>query len=64
MKNRVKEYREKEKITQEELSEKSGVSRNTISSLETGANTNVTYEVMEKIANALNKKVSTIFFNK
>ena len=63
MQNRVKEYREKAKMTQEELAEKSEVSRNTISSLETGANTNVTYEIMEKIANALNKKVATIFFN-
>lgn len=63
MQNRVKEYREKAKMTQEELSVKSEVSRNTISSLETGANTNVTYEIMEKIAKALNKKVATIFFN-
>lgn len=63
MKNKVREYREKEKLTQEELAQKSEVSRNTISALETGANTNVTYEVMEKIANALNKKVATIFFN-
>lgn len=64
MQNRVKEYREKEGLTQEELARKSDVSRNTISSIETGANTNVTYEIMEKIANALNKKVPTIFFNK
>lgn len=63
MQNRVKEYREKAKMTQEELAEKSEVSRNTISSLETGANTNVTYEIMERIAKALNKKVATIFFN-
>ena len=63
MQNRVKEYREKAKMTQEELAAKSDVSRNTISSLETGANTNVTYEIMEKIAKALNKKVATIFFN-
>lgn len=64
MQNRVKEYREKEGLTQEELARKSDVSRNTISAIETGANTNVTYEIMEKIANALNRKVPTIFFNK
>lgn len=64
MQNKVKEYRKKENLTQEELAKKSGASRNTISSIETGSNTNVTYEVMEKIANALNKNVSTIFFNK
>ncbi len=63
MKNKVREYREKENLTQEELSQKSGVSRNTISALETGTNTNVTYDVMQRLAKALNKKVATIFFN-
>ena len=62
MKNRVKEYREMAKMTQEELAEKSEVSRNTISSLETGTNTNDTYDTMSKIAKALNRKVATIFF--
>lgn len=64
MKNKVKEYREKEGLTQEELAKKSGVSRNTISSIETEINTNVTYDTMGKISKALNRKVSTIFFNK
>ncbi len=63
MKNKVREYREKENLTQEELSQKSGVSRNTISALETGTNTNVTYDIMQRLAKALNKKVATIFFN-
>lgn len=63
MKNKVKYYRELKEWSQEKLAEKSGVSRNTISAIETGTNTNVTYEVMEKIANALEKKVATIFFN-
>lgn len=63
MQNRLKEYREKAKLTQDELARKSDVSRNTISTLETKENANVTYEIMEKIANALNKKVATIFFN-
>ena len=63
MQNKVKEYREKEGLTQEGLAKKSEVSRNTISAIETGINTNVTYEVMEKISKALNRKVSTIFFN-
>lgn len=62
MKNKVKYYRELKEWSQEKLAEKSGVSRNTISAIETGTNTNVTYEVMEKIANALEKKVATIFF--
>lgn len=62
MRNRVKEYRERNKMTQEQLAEKARVSRNTISSLETKINANVTYEIMQKIAKALNKKVATIFF--
>lgn len=62
VKNNVKEYREMAKMTQEELAEKSDVSRNTISALETGTNTNVTYDTMSKIAKALNMNVATIFF--
>ena len=62
MKNKVKQYREKEGLTQEELAQKAEISRNTISALETGNNTNVTYDTMLKISQALNKKVSTIFF--
>ena len=63
MRNRVKEYREKYNMTQEELALKSEVSRNTISNIETDVNTNITYKVMEKIANALNEKVTVIFFD-
>lgn len=62
MKNKVKDFREEQNLTQEELAKKSGVSRNTISGLETGTNINVTYEVMEKIAKALNQKVAVLFF--
>ncbi len=62
MENRVKEFRELENLTQEELAEKSEVSRNTISALETNANTNITFDTMSKIARALNRKVATIFF--
>lgn len=62
MTNKVKHYREKEKLTQQELAEKSDVSRNTISALETQENVNVTYEVMNKLAKALGQKVSAIFF--
>ena len=63
MKNKVKHYRELKGWSQEKLAEESEVSRNTISAIETEANTNVTYEVMKKIAKALDKKVVTIFFN-
>lgn len=60
--NKVKHYREKMGLTQQELSVKSDVSRNTISALETQNNVNVTYEVMNKLAKALGHKVSAIFF--
>lgn len=63
MKNKVKYYRELKNWSQEKLAEESRVSRNTISAIETETNTNVTYEVMEKISNALGKKIATVFFN-
>ncbi len=63
MANKVKHYREKANLTQQELAEKADVSRNTISALETQDNVNVTYDIMNKLANALGYKVSTIFFD-
>lgn len=63
MVNKIKYYREKAKLTQQELAEKAEVSRNTISALETQDNVNVTYDIMSKLANALGYKVSTIFFD-
>lgn len=63
MANKLKHYREKAKLTQQELANKADVSRNTISALETQDNVNVTYEIMNKLSNALGYKVSTIFFD-
>lgn len=62
MKNRVREVREEKGISQEELSEKSGVSRTTISELETEKKEVTTNITLEKIATALGEKVSNIFF--
>lgn len=62
MKNRLKEAREDKGISQEELSEKSGVSRTTISELETEKKEVTTNITLEKIAKALGEKVSNIFF--
>lgn len=62
MKNRVKEYRLKEGLTQKELSAKSEVSRSTISGLENGSLEVITNVTMQRIANALNRKIATIFF--
>ena len=62
MKNRLKEMRESQKLTQEELSNKSGVSRVTISGLESGRTAVVKTDTLTKIADALNEPVSKIFF--
>jgi len=62
MKNILRETREEEGISQEELSKKSGVSRTTISELENDKTEVVTNTTLEKLAKALNKKVSDIFF--
>ncbi|MBR1540722.1 MAG: helix-turn-helix domain-containing protein [Clostridia bacterium] len=62
MPNRVKEFREEAGLSQEELANMSGVSRNTISLIETAANPNVTYKIMYRLANALKKKVGEVFF--
>lgn len=59
---RVKECREEMGISQEELSRRSGVSRTIISGLESGAISVTTTETLLKIAKALNRKVSDIFF--
>lgn len=62
MKNIVKEEREKQHLSQEELSKKSGVSRTIISELENGKTDVITNVSLEKIASALGKRVTDIFF--
>lgn len=62
MKNKLKEIREEQGISQEELAEKSKVSRTTISELETEKKEVTTNITLEKIASALGLKVSDIFF--
>ena len=60
--NNLEKYRREANMSQRELSEISGVSRNTISLIETGAQTNVTRVVMDCLSEALNKPVEAIFF--
>ena len=62
MKNKLREIREEKGISQEELSERSGVSRTTISELETEKKEVTTNITLEKIATALGEKISNIFF--
>lgn len=63
MEFRVKECREKAGMSQEELAEKSGVSRTIISGLESGSITTTTTKTLLRIAEALDLKVSDIFLS-
>ena len=59
---KIKEARESKKMTQEELAEKSGISRGTICALENGTNKTTTSTTLVKIARALETTVDQIFF--
>lgn len=60
---RIKEYREQKKMSQEELSQISGVSRSIISELETGKRSVTKTDTLLKISKALNVPISKIFLN-
>lgn len=62
MGNKIKEYREKLGVTQEQLSEDSGVSRSIISGLESGTIKNTTVSTLTSIASALHSSITDIFF--
>lgn len=57
----IKSLRLKKNITQEKLSEMSGVSRAIIAGLESGARTNTSTDTLFKIAEALDVDISDIF---
>lgn len=59
---RLREAREKVGMTQEELAEKSGISRYTISILENGRSSCVKTTTLIKLADALGERVSDLFF--
>ena len=59
---KIKEVREAKKMSQEELAEKSGVSRGTISALENGSTRTTTTKTLLKLASALGVTVDRIFF--
>ena len=61
MEYKIRAFRLALKMSQEELAKKSGVSRTTISGLESGNIKVTTTETLQKIARALDKKVSDIF---
>ena len=60
---RIKEYRKKRKMSQEELSKKSGVCRSTISALENGTERATSSKTLLSIARALETTVDNIFFD-
>ena len=62
MEFKIKEVREAANMSQEELASISGVSRTIISGLESGRISTTTTETLQKIANALNKKLCDVFF--
>lgn len=62
MGNRLKQYRLRLKMSQEELEAKSGISRATISAIENDPAYNTTTKTLERLAAALGTTVDQIFF--
>ena len=62
MGNKLKEAREAYGMTQEELSEKSGISRTTISGIENNQDKVTSTKTLLALAKALNTTVDRIFF--
>lgn len=60
--NKLKAYRIKRKMTQEELASKSGVSRTTIVLIENGDAKVAKTDTLMKLATALNAEINDIFF--
>lgn len=61
---KIKEIREAKRMTQEELAEKSGVSRGTIAALESGTGRTTTTKTLVKLAEALGTTVESIFYTR
>lgn len=59
---KIKELREKLNMTQEELAEKSGISRATISMLENDVTKEVMTSTLRALADALETNVTDLFF--
>ena len=59
---KIKERREFLKMSQEELAERSEVSRATISSLENNSERNTSTKILKRIASALETTVGELFF--
>lgn len=64
METKIRYYRELNNMTQEELSQKSGVSRTIISGLENGILDTTTNTTMKKISDALGVGIMELFYSK
>lgn len=60
--NKIKIIRKQKGITLDELSHLSGISSGYLCHLENGSRKNPSLSVMEKIAKALNRNVTEVFF--
>lgn len=58
---KVKELREKQRLTQTELCKRAGISRQTLWDLENGNEVNTTIATLQKIADVLKCRVSDLF---
>lgn len=61
MEYKIKELREKRRLSQDELAVLSGVSRPTISRLESAEDVETTTGTLEKLAKALGVSIRTLF---
>lgn len=61
IKNRLKEFRLESGMSQEELSEKSGISRTTLSKIENNEEATVSTRTVAKLAEVFGVKASEIF---
>lgn len=58
---KIKELREKKRMSQAELSQLSGVSRATIIRIESADNVVINTQTLERLAKALNVSIKTLF---
>lgn len=62
MTNKIRELRDRKGMSQEELADKAGISRTTLSYLESGKTIVTKTDTLQKIAKALEMSVSDVFF--
>ncbi len=61
-KNKIKKYRIQKGLTLKEVADKCGISAGYLCHLEKGSRKNPSIEVMQKIAKALDKTITEVFF--